>query len=94
MNLLQDLKLKLNITWVEEETENRLNAILEDAKSALDFKLGAELDYSSGMERSLLLNYCMYEWNNCINEFDDNYFNNIMQLRQKYEVEKIKNENN
>jgi hypothetical protein len=91
MNLLQDLKLKLNITWVEEETENRLNAILEDAKLALDFKLGAEVDYSSGMERSLLLNYCMYEWNNCINEFDDNYFNNIMQLRQKYEVEQNEN---
>lgn len=86
-NLLQRLKEKLNITWVEEETENRLNAILEDAKSALNFKLGAEVDYSNGMERSLLLNYCMYEWNNCINEFDDNYFNNIMQLRQKYEVE-------
>ena len=37
MNLLQDLKLKLNITWVEEETENRLIAILEDVKLALNF---------------------------------------------------------
>lgn len=32
MNLLQDLKLKLNITWVEEETENRLQTILKDAE--------------------------------------------------------------
>lgn len=86
-NLLQRLKEKLNITWTEEETENRLQTILEDAVLTLDYKLGADVDYSSGMERSLLLNYCMYEWNNCINEFDDNYFNNIMQLRQKYEVE-------
>ena len=90
-NLLQRLKEKLNITWTEEETENRLQTILEDAKSALNFKLGADIDYSSGMERSLLLNYCMYAWNNCENEFDDNYFNSIMQLRQKYEVQ---NENN
>lgn len=90
-NLIQKLKEKLNITWAEEETENRLQTILEDAKSALNFKLGADIDYSSGMERSLLLNYCMYAWNNCENEFDDNYFNSIMQLRQKYEVQ---NENN
>lgn len=86
-NLLQRLKEKLNITWTEEETENRLQTILKDAVSTLDYKLGADVDYSEGMERNLLLNYCMYEWNNCINEFDDNYFNNIMQLRQKYEVE-------
>lgn len=91
-NLLQRLKEKLNITWAEEETENRLQIILEDAKLTLNYKLGAEIDYSSGMERSLLLNYCMYAWNNCENEFDDNYFNSIMQLRQKYEVQQ--NESN
>ena len=85
-NLLQRLKEKLNITWTEEET------ILEDAVLTLDYKLGADVDYSSGMERSLLLNYCMYAWNNCENEFDDNYFNSIMQLRQKYEVQQ--NESN
>ena len=83
-NLLQRLKEKLNITWTEEETENRLQTILEDAVLTLD--------YTSGMERSLLLNYCMYAWNNCENEFDDNYFNSIMQLRQKYEVQQ--NESN
>ncbi|MFR1851190.1 MAG: hypothetical protein ACLTK6_15680 [Clostridium perfringens] len=92
MDLLQRLKEKLNITWAEEETENRLQIILEDAKLTLNYKLGAEIDYSSGMERSLLLNYCMYAWNNCENEFDDNYFNNIMQLRQKYEVQNEDNQ--
>ena len=91
-NLLQRLKEKLNITWTEEETENRLQTILEDAVLTLDYKLGADVDYSSGMERSLLLNYCMYAWNNCEDKFDDNYFNSIMQLRQKYEVQQ--NESN
>lgn len=85
-NLLQDLKDKLNITWDEEETERRLKRILEDAESTLNFKLGAKVDYSKGMERNLFLNYCMYAYNNCTNEFDSNYFNEIMQLRQKYEV--------
>ena len=40
-NLLQRLKEKLNITWAEEETENRLQIILEDAKLTLNYKLGA-----------------------------------------------------
>lgn len=35
-NLLQRLKEKLNITWTEEETENRLQTILEDAVLTLD----------------------------------------------------------
>ena len=91
-NLLQRLKEKLNITWTEEETENRLQTILEDAVLTLDYKLGADVDYSSGMERSLLLNYSTYAWNNCENEFDHNYSNSIMQLRQKYEVQQ--NESN
>lgn len=92
MNLLQDLKLKLNITWTEEETERRLERILEDAEITLNFKLGAKIDYSKGMERNIFLNYCMYAWNNCLNEFDENYLNEILQLRQKYEVLNYENE--
>lgn len=92
MDLLQDLKDKLNITWIEEETERRLERILKDAEITLNFKLGATIDYSSGMERNIFLNYCMYAYNNCTNEFDENYFNEIMQLRQKYEVLSYENE--
>lgn len=87
MELLQDLKDKLNITWDEEETNRRLKTILEDAEVTLNYKLGATIDYSeNGPEHNLFLNYCMYAWNNCINEFDGNYFNEIMQIRQMYEV--------
>ena len=85
--LLQDLKYKLNITWQEEETERRLRTIIADAEITLNHKLGATIDYSEdGPEHNLFLNYCMYAWNNCINQFDSNYFNEIMQLRQLYEV--------
>ena len=86
-SLLQDLKDKFNITWDEEDTERKLNMIIEDAKLTLNYKLGYSIDYSKeGIEHSLFLNYCMYAYNNCINEFDDNYFNEIMQIRQMYEV--------
>ena len=85
--LLVLLKNELAITWDEEETNIRLMRIVENAVSTLNFKLGADIDFSeAGMEQELLLNYCVYAWNNCVNQFDENYFNEIMQLRHKYEV--------
>lgn len=85
--LMQELKDILNITWDEEETDRKLERIINDAKNILDWKLGSKIDYSTpGLEHNLFLNYCMYAYNNCTNEFDDNYFNEIMQIRQKYEV--------
>lgn len=88
MDLLQDLKDKLNITWDEEETNRKLESILENALAVMNYKLGADnIDYvAPGMEHNLLLNYCMYVWNNCENEFDNNYLNEIYQIRHKYEV--------
>lgn len=92
--LLQELKDKLNITWDEEETDRKLERIINDSEHILNWKLGAKIDYSiEGQEHNLFLNYCMYAYNNCTNEFDDNYFNEIMQIRQKYEVLNYEQEN-
>lgn len=44
--LLKELKIKVNVTWNDEDTELRLNSIIENAKATLDYKLGAEIDYS------------------------------------------------
>ena len=94
MDLLQELKDKLNITWNEEETNRKLESIIEDAKLILNYKLGATIDYSeAGLEHNLFLNYCMYVYNNCSNEFDINYLNEIYQIRQKYEVLNYEQEN-
>ena len=86
--LLQEVKDHLNITWDEEETNRKIERIIKDAIAILNWKLGAEIDYSEeeGQEHNLLLDYCMYAYNQCTNEFDNNYFNEIMQIRQKYEV--------
>lgn len=89
--LLQELKNKLMITWNDLDLENRLKSIIEDSEHALNFKLGATIDYSlPGMEHSLFLNYCMYSYNNCLYEFDKNYMNDIYQIRMKYEVEQMR----
>jgi hypothetical protein len=86
--LLQEVKDHLNITWDEEETNRKIERIIKDAIATLNWKLGAKIDYSEeeGQEHNLLLDYCLYAYNQCTNEFDNNYFNEIMQIRQKYEV--------
>lgn len=89
--LLKGLREKIGITWEDENLENRLNSIIECAKASLDFKLGANIDYSiPGMERTLFLNYCMYDYNNCLYEFDKNYRSDIYQIRMKYEIKQMR----
>lgn len=81
------VKGKLNITWSDEDTDTKVTTIIEDAIPTLDHKLGGKGDYCSpGQERSLFLNYCLYAWNDCINEFDINYKHEIYQVRFKNEV--------
>jgi hypothetical protein len=87
--LISKLKEKLNITWEDVSTENKLLNIVEDAKITLNHKLGAEIDYSKpGMERTLFMNYCLYVWSDCANEFDKNYLSEIYQIRNKYKVKR------
>lgn len=87
--LLEVLLNELYITWEDEETIKKLQRIILNAIPTMNFKLGGEIDYSDedyGMEQNLFINYCVYVYNNCANEFDNAYFNEIMQIRMKMEV--------
>lgn len=82
--LLEILLNELYITWEDEETIKKLQRIVLNAIPTMNFKLGGEIDYSEdGMEQNLFINYCVYVYNNCANEFDNAYFNEIMQIRMK-----------
>jgi len=89
--LYPQVKRKLNITWSDEDTDSRVEEIILSAIPALIHKLGIadpDFDFSvHGMENSLFLAYCFYEWNHCLNEFDENYANNIAQVRAIHEVD-------
>ena len=91
MMLIDQVKRKLNITWSDEDTEGRLNDIINSAKVKLSFKLGisdAEFDYSAaGQENMLFLALCLYEWNHAASDFDHNYANDIAQCRAYHEVQ-------
>lgn len=88
--LLGQVKRKLNITWNDSDTDNRLTDIIESAVPTLAHKLGIAdnaFDFSTpSIENTLFLAYCLYEYNHCANEFDDNYANTIAQARAKHDV--------
>lgn len=88
--LLPQVKRKLNITWNDEDTNDRLNDIIQSAIPVMLHKLGIadpEFDFSvAGAENVLFLAYCLYEFNHSLSEFDDNYSNMIGQVRAQHEV--------
>lgn len=82
--LLGQVKQKLNITWEDAETNAQVKEIIASAIPTVRHKLGIVGDFDfavAGQENTLFKNYCLYEWNHCVNEFDDNYSNEIAQLR-------------
>lgn len=86
--LLEILKNELFITWDDEETNKRLNRIIENAIPTMNFKIGANVDYEvAGQEQNLFLIYCTYVYNNCVKDFDINYQSELNQLRIFYEVQ-------
>ena len=90
MPLIDQVKRKLDITWVDEATDRRVSDIMDSVAPILQHKLGIadpEYDFSKpGLENMLFLALCLYEWNHSANEFDVNYANEIAQCRAIREV--------
>ena len=91
--LFVQVQQKLNITWSDTVTNARIEEIINNAIPDLIHRLGItdeEFDFSvPGAENNLLLNYCLYEWNHCLNEFFDNYAESIAQIRARNEVKQF-----
>lgn len=94
--LLSQVKRKCNITWDDEDTTARITEIVESAIPALIHRLGIadpNFDFSvSGLENTLFKAYCFYEFNHSLNEFFDNYADDIATARAIHEVEHYKAE--
>lgn len=88
--LFEQVKRKLNITWDDEDTNSRVEDIIQSAIFDLIHKLGiADPDFNfsePGAENTLFLAYCLYEFNHSLHEFDNNYANLIAQVRARHEV--------
>ena len=89
-SVIQSVKRHLHITWSDSDTDAKLLDMICDAEAALNHKLGAVIDYMQvGAERRLFLNYLLYAWNDCLNEFDAAYRAEIYKIRHRYEVEGV-----
>ncbi len=90
--LVSEVKRKCYITDTNETTNNRLMDMINENLPTVKRLIGVSADFNfeaKGNEEELKLfkNYCWYDWNDSINEFKDNYSNDINSIRHKHEVE-------
>lgn len=94
--ILTELKSRLDITWDNDITNTKLLNVVKNSIPKTNRLIGTTItDYAKeGLEEELelLLNYCMYAWENKAELFKTNYLDDIMSLQQKYEVENYRSE--
>lgn len=92
-DMLSDLKLTLDITWEDDDTDDKLTNIIERAEYTMNEYAGEEIDFDSDKTaRQLVLDLCRYIWNNVAEEFKTNFGADLTQLRTKYQVKRKKDE--
>lgn len=92
--LLEDIKLYLDITWEDVDTDKKLTGIIERGIKYIDRLAGVSLDYSiEDKPKELLLDYCRYVRSNALSEFMNNYLSEILSLQMYQEVKDYATEN-
>ena len=90
IKLTEQVKRKLNITWNDEDTNARVQDIINSPMPYLTHKLGItdeNFDFSvEGIENTLFKAWCLYEYNHCANEFEVNYASMIANAQAKHLV--------
>lgn len=85
MALLDAVKSKLKITWTDED-EDLSDSILR-GQTYLQGITGTTLDFEVvGEPKTLLLEYCRYDYNNAIEYFEENFGSRIMKLQYTEEI--------
>lgn len=85
--LIDLVKRHLHITWSDDDTDTKLINKMASAELAINYKLGAECDITvPGQIQTLYLNYMTYSWNECLEQFDEAYRAEILQIRHYHEV--------
>ena len=80
--LLDDIKVYLDITWDDEQTNRRITGLIEDGMAYLDDKLGEAGDYlSPGYPRTLLKEYVRYARDAALDVFENNYQSLILAMQ-------------
>lgn len=90
--LLKLVLNRLNITWTDEATNEKITNIIENGKSELDRLSGIKNDYQlAGQAQALLINYCVYALENQLDQFKINYKSDIVSFINNGKVKNAKN---
>ena len=82
--LLDDIKVYLDITWDDDQTNRRITGLIEDGMAYLDDKLGEAGDYlSPGYPRTLLKEYVRYARDAALDVFENNYQSLILAMQSE-----------
>jgi hypothetical protein len=92
--LLSDVKIYLDITWTDENTDKKITGIIERGIKYIDGVAGAAQDYTiEDKPRELLFDYCRYIRSNALPEFQANYLPELLTLQMRQEVADYEAEN-
>lgn len=93
MALLDELKLTLDVTWEDDDTNNKLTGILTRSMHQICEYAGEDIDFELDLTaRQLVLDLSRYIWNNVSEEFKTNFGAELVQLRSRYQVKRYKEE--
>ena len=81
MELIDEVKNYLDITYNDEETDRKLSGIVERGKAYLDSIAGKKQDYSKGGKANeVLIDYAMYVRAGSLEELQKNYKHELIEL--------------
>lgn len=79
------IKRKLNVTWDDEGTNERLQDVVETVSPRLASLVGYPSDHefasADGSAWGLFLNACLYEFSDAWDDFAGNYADEILSVR-------------
>lgn len=87
MNLLEEVKNYLDMTWaLSDGEEEKLRGMIERGKAAVEGKIGVCDFENETQEKTLLLNHVMYERAGALSDFWQHYKSEITSLRIRNKV--------
>lgn len=92
--LLESVKNYLDITWQDPSTDKKVTGIVERGIKYINGIAGSDMDYTvEDKPRELLFDYCRYVRSNALNEFQNDFKQELLSLQISQEVKNYEAEN-
>lgn len=83
--MIAELKNYLNITWSDEDTDTKIQGILDRATAILNNYAATSIDYGVAVNhKQLLFDCCRYIYNDAYEDFKRNYREELIMLRAEF----------